>query len=150
MEQERETMEGKRPGVLVVDDDLLFATRIESVLTKSGYAPKVIDNEPEAVAWAREHRLALSIVNFNSKNIPAAEVVEKLKALPHPAPALGFVSHTWIPQVRPNAMAAGCDLLVANSALAMRLPQLVAKLAPLDGSAARLAEAAALGADEDE
>jgi hypothetical protein len=42
---------------------------------------------------------------------------------------LGFVSHVWMPQVRPNALAAGVDLLVANSALSMRLPQLVAELA---------------------
>ena len=50
-------------------------------------------------------------------------------------PVVGFLSHTFIPQVRAEAKAAGFDLLVPNSSIAMRLPQLMARLAPLDGSA---------------
>ena len=38
-------------------------------------------------------------------------------------------------------MRAGVDLLVANSAMAMRLPQLVTKLAPRDGSQATIPDA---------
>ena len=56
------------------------------------------------------------------------EVVKRIKARPDPPPVLGYCSHVSMPQIRTNAMAAGCNLLFANSALSMRLPQLVAKV----------------------
>lgn len=136
-------------AVLVVESDLFFSARIESVLTKLGYEVKILGDEERAVRWAAENSPALAIVNFGSSKFAPAEIVEKLKALPRTFPVMGFVSHKWLPEVRPNAMAAGCDLVVANSALNLRLPQLVARLIPDDGSAANIAEAAQL-VEEDE
>lgn len=138
------------PEVLVVEDDLLFSVRIEKTLQKLGYRPFVIGDREAALEHAAARTPVLTIVNFNSEKLEAAELVERLKALPNPAPVLGFVSHTWIPQVRPNAMAAGCDLLVANSVVAMRLPQLMEKLAPRDGSAIRMAEAVQMAAEDED
>jgi CheY-like chemotaxis protein len=137
-------------AVLVVNDDLFFTARIESTLRRLGYQVAVARSLEDAVASAEARPPALAIVNFGSERINPPEVVRHLKALPHPAPVLGFVSHTWIPQVRPNALAVGCDLLVANSAIHRRLPQLVVRLAPLDGSAARVQEAASLAEDEED
>jgi CheY-like chemotaxis protein len=127
-EGERENVSAA-PEALVVEDDLFFAVRIETTLKKLGYAVHVVGSEEEAVAQAEASPPALVIVNFGSRTFAPGDVVKRLKALPKAAPVLGFVSHVWIPQVRPNALAAGVDLLVANSALSMRLPQLVADLA---------------------
>lgn len=135
--------------ILVVEDDLFFGVRIEKTLQKLGYAVRMAKSRDEALALAEAHPSALVIVNFGRDQLEPLEVVRRIKALPHAPPVLGFVSHKWIPQVRPNAMAAGCDLLVANSALSMRLPQLVAKLAPQDGSAVSVSEAAQV-ANQDE
>src|SRR5437870_2764746 len=104
-----------KPRVLVVDDDLFFAVRIETTLKRLGYDVRVVGNADAAVALAQERRPALAIVNFGSDRLPAGEIVERLKALPHASPVLGFVPHKQMPYVRPNAMAAGVDLLVANS-----------------------------------
>ena len=137
MENKAET----RPRVLVIDEDLLFSVRIEKTLQKLGYEVYVAGSSEEALDTAEGHSLALTIINYGRENLSPLATTEKLKALPQPAPVLGFVSHKLIPQIRPDAMSAGCDLLVANSALTMRLPQLVEKLAPLDGSAAMIIEA---------
>lgn len=138
-----EKTNAQQPGneVLVVDDGLLFSVRIENILRKLGYSVKVVGNEPEARAWANAHPLVLAIINFGSERTSAADTVRHLKALPHPPAVLGFISHTWIPQVRPAAMEAGCDLLVANSVISTRLPQLVARLAPLDGATVEIPDA---------
>ena len=119
-------------NILVVENDLFFSARIESVLKKLGYAVEVIGNKELALEYARRHKPALAIVNFGSDRIAPADVTRHLKELPDPPPVLGFCPHVWMPQVRPNAIAAGCDLLVANSALTMRLPQLVAKLLQIE------------------
>ena len=145
-----ESAVSKRPEVLVVEDDLLFSVRIENTLKRLGYAVTVLGNGPEAIAHAERHAPALAIVNFGKESTNPSEVVKHLKRLPDAPPVLGYVSHVWLPQVRPNAMAVGCDLLVANSALTMRLQQLVARLAPLDGSAARVHEAAQFAEDAEE
>lgn len=130
-----------RPQVLVMDEDLLFSVRIEKTLQTAGYEVHVTGNREEALEIAGGHHLALTIINFGRENLSPLETTSKLKAMPNSAPVLGFLSHKLIPQVRAQAMEAGCDLLVANSALVMRLPQLVEKLAPLDGSAAQIIEA---------
>jgi len=147
-EQHKSSETNSRAEVLIVNDDLFFTARIESTLRRLDYQVAVARSLEDAVASAEAHPPALSIVNFGSERINPPEVVKHLKSLPHPAPVLGFVAHTWIPQVRPSAMAVGCDLLVANSAIHRRLPQLVARLAPLDGSAASVQEAAQLAEDE--
>ena len=130
-----------RPRVMVIDEDLLFSIRIETTLKKLGYEVYVTKNPEEALSIAQEDRLSLTILNYGREALNPLDTTAKLKALLQPAPILGFLSHKLIPDIRVAAREAGCDLLVANSALVMRLPQLVARLAPLDGSVAQIVEA---------
>ena len=125
-EQPETTIENR--NILVVEDDLFFSVRIESVLKNLGYAAQVISDKAQALEYARQHKPALVIINFGSDRVAPADVTRLVKELPAPPPVLGFCPHVWMPQIRPNALAAGCDLLVANSALTMRLPQLVEKM----------------------
>jgi CheY-like chemotaxis protein len=127
--------ESEKPKVLVLEDDLLFSVRIEKTLTHLGYAPAIFTHSADAIAFAEQNTLRLALVNFSSEQQSPGEVVKRIKAQPDPPPVLGYCSHVSMPQIRPNAMAAGCNLLVANSALTMRLPQLVAKVlaGPKDG-----------------
>lgn len=150
MSQSAIPVEPANRHVLVVEDDLFFSVRIENMLQGAGYIPQVVTDAVQAVACAASVPTALVIVNFGSDRLSPAEVTRRVKALPDAPPVLGFVPHKWMPQVRPAALGAGCDLLVANSALVRRLPQLAARLAPLDGANVSIAEAAALGADEEE
>jgi CheY-like chemotaxis protein len=131
----------RKPGILVVDEDLLFSVRVESTLQKRGYEVYVTGNPEEALDIAQENPLSLIIINYGREGLKPMETTTKLKKLYQPAPVLGFLSHKLIPAVREEAREAGCDLLVANSALVLRLPQLVEKLAPLDGSVPQIVEA---------
>lgn len=120
--------ESEKPKVLVLEDDLMFSVRIEKTLMHLGYAPSIFTHSAEAIAFAEQNTLALALVNFSSEQQAPGEVVKRIKAQADPPPVLGYCSHVSMPQIRPNAMAAGCNLLVANSALTVRLPQLVAKV----------------------
>ena len=123
-----------QPNVLVIEDDLFFSVRIETMLQKMGYAVSVIGDHAQALEHARLHKPVLVVINFGSDRLAPADTTRHLKELPDAPTVMGFVPHVWMPQVRPNAMAAGCDLLVANSALVMRLPQLVTKLLAKEGN----------------
>ena len=127
-----------KPVALVIEDDLFFSVRIETVLQKMGYAVTVISDHTKALEQAALSQPVLVVINFGSDRLSPADTVRHLKTLSEPPAVMGFVPHVWMSEVRPAAMAAGCDLLVANSALVMRLPQLVAKL--LGGSKPELSE----------
>ena len=127
--------ETAKPKVLVLEDDLMFSVRIEKTLTHLGYAPFIFTHSAEAIAFAEQNTLRLALVNFSSEQQSPGEVVKRIKAHADPPPVLGYCSHVSMPQIRPNAMAAGCNLLVANSALTMRLPQLVAKVLAIPADA---------------
>jgi DNA-binding NtrC family response regulator len=121
------------PTVLVLEEDLLFGVRIEKTLKTLGYMPQRESTPDKALAFAEENSLALCIVNFNSKHYNAVAFAAQFKAITPSVTLLGYLSHKIIPEVRPAAKAAGCDLLVPNSSIATRLPLLLAKLAPHDG-----------------
>jgi CheY-like chemotaxis protein len=130
-----------KPGILVIDEDLLFSVRVETTLQKRGYEVYVAVDPDDALAIAETNVLNLIIINFGREGLRPLETTTKLKALFQPAPILGFLSHKLIPSIREQARDAGCDLLVANSALVLRLSQLVEKLAPIDGSVSQIVEA---------
>ncbi|HLJ53651.1 MAG TPA: response regulator [Chthonomonadaceae bacterium] len=137
-----------RLRVLVIDEDLLFSTRVESTLLKLGYDVDVVSDPDQAVEMAADYRPALTILNFGREGLRPLETVSKLKEQDQPGPVLGFLSHKLIPDVREAAREAGCDLLVPNSALVMRLAPLVERLAPRDGSYAQIVEAEELAEAE--
>ncbi len=118
-------METPLPLVLVIENDLMFAVRVESVLKKLGYRVKVVGDSAKAIAFATENPIHLAIVSMGRERLSPLETISRLKALQNPAPVLGFLSHTLIPQIREQAKAAGCSLLVPNSAIITRLPLLM-------------------------
>ena len=116
------------PIALVIEDDLFFSVRIEKTLQALGYTVSVATTSEQALSQSAANSPDIVIINFGNERIDAAATVEHLKNAHHAAKVLGHVSHVNMAFVRPNAIHAGCDLLVANSALTMRLPQLVEKL----------------------
>ena len=139
------------PQILVVDDDLFFSVRVETTLKKLGYGVEVVGSAEKAMEIVSRSSIGLVIINFRASKYSASDLVRALKQQ-NPSPSvLCFMPHKQMPELKPLAREAGADLIVANSALTMRLPQLVAKLAPLDGAKPSLIEARALqGDDEDE
>lgn len=135
-------------AVLVAVNDLFFALPIENALKRMGWEPAVVDSCDAALAHARERLPDMAIVDFGRADLEPARLVAGLKAIRREIAVLGFISHKSLAAARPAARAAGCDLLVANSALSARLPQLLERLAsrrPED--AGKLQEMAADPAD---
>lgn len=116
------------PRVLVVEDNLFFSVQIETALKRMGYEVEVVSEGERALASATGRSPLLAIVNFGNPRLAPADLVRQLKALPEPPTVLGFCPHVQMAEIRPDALAAGCDQLVANSALTLRLPQIIEKL----------------------
>ncbi|CEK19717.1 response regulator [Chthonomonas calidirosea] len=118
------------PTVLIVNPDLLSSSRLESALKSLGWS--VITARTQDEALARLHHLTptLVLINFNIEGLQPLVITERAKSLHPSIKVLGFISHTRLSEMRPKAQIAGCDKLVANSALQERLPQILAGLFP--------------------
>jgi CheY-like chemotaxis protein len=123
---------------LLVDNDLFFAARILSVLQRAGYPTEQAASMEQALEKVEALRPALVILNLASAHSGGIDLIRRLKALPDPPRVLAFLSHMQIPAVREEVLAAGADRLCANSAVSLRLPDLVREV--LHGEGARVEE----------
>jgi DNA-binding response OmpR family regulator len=114
-------------SALIVESDLLFSVRLERALAAAGFEPHVVGQIEEGVR-ACAYAPALAIVNCGSPRLPGAEAVRALRAALPDLPILGYMPHTRMPELKAAAREAGCDLVVANSAVAQRLPRILERL----------------------
>ena len=110
---------------LLVNDDLFFSGRLVSVLTKQGFDVSVAANAALALESARQKSAELVIVNANSRVIDAPELIRQMRSESKACRIIAFLSHTRIPESRDRILGAGADRLCANSAITMRLPEIV-------------------------
>lgn len=112
--------------VLCVLDDLLFSVKI-STAAKSLAVPVYFERNPdEVVSSVRTKNPTLVIFDLNSLKMRPLDAVSALKADPslRGIRTLGFVSHIDAATTE-AARAAGIDRVVARSAFAAQLPQLL-------------------------
>lgn len=118
-----------RPShTLLIDSDLFLAIRLTKGLEKMGSAVVTVDSSEAAVVAAQSVPPDLILINFGRENLRPLETVGNLRSQGVVAAILGYVSHTRIPDLRPQSKAVGCDLLVANSAITKRLDSIVSRL----------------------
>lgn len=122
--------------IVVVDDDLLFSTRITSALIALGHRPlpaaslaafrKALSGGPDAV-----------IFNLASLRLDAVEAIREAKAAASTRgiPLLGFCGHADTAR-QAAARAAGCDLVATNGEVASHLERLLTALLPIPRSPA--------------
>src|SRR5690242_14147936 len=72
-----------------------------------------------------DFRPNLVILNLASPALGGAGLIRRIKSGSPDTRVVAFLSHTRIPDVRAEVMAAGADKLCANSAISMRLPDIV-------------------------
>jgi CheY-like chemotaxis protein len=115
--------------VLVVEDDLLFASKLGSALRGLNLAWERAASPSAALSQVERRAPALVVVNLACRGFDPVAVIRTLKAHPHThrVPLLGFVGHKDRRQ-REAARAAGADIVVANSVIALRFAALVRKL----------------------
>ena len=118
--------------ILLLENDLMFGVRLEKGFQKLGYEVVTIGTEAQLAASLSEDAPALAVLNFAGKTPAPLDATARLHHAFPEIPLLGYYSHTKIPEIRSEAKAAGLTLLVPNSAIATRLPQLIARLLPED------------------
>ncbi len=116
--------------VLVLDDNLLSRTAILNQLRRSGHAPELASNIPEALAAATQHHPHFVLINLAATTFDPLVLIQAFRKDPHlsPCPLVGFCGHLEHAR-QTSAREAGCHYIITN---AQALRQLAATLAMLD------------------
>ena len=115
--------------ILVVNNDLIWGTKIAEVVLQAGLQYVLAKTEQEAIDQARLLRASLIVIDLGVKSLDAMALIKRLKqdAELKEVPVLGYTFHTdqatW-----QKGVAAGCDQVVARSALQQALGKAIAKI----------------------
>jgi CheY-like chemotaxis protein len=114
--------------IIVVVEDLLFLSKIQQTAQMLGISIEAVA-AAKVEERARATPVSALIVDLNHRSGGAVELVRALKA--HSAtrgiPITGFLSHVQ-EELAAAARAAGCDRVLARSAMTRQLPELLKAL----------------------
>ncbi len=113
--------------VLAAVDDLLFGSKIRVAAGQAGVEVMFARTPEEILQRVRELKPALVIFDLNSRPTDPLATIAALRADPSVAdtPTIGFASHVQ-GDVIEAAREAGVDRVLARSAFASQLPELLA------------------------
>lgn len=113
--------------VLAVVDDIFFRSKIRTTAKGTGADVTFARSDAEVLEQARSARPSLIILDLNGQKVDPIAVLGALKQDPVTAsvPTLGFVSHVQTNLID-AARAAGCDTVMARSAFAANLADILA------------------------
>ena len=108
-------------AVLVVTDDLFFASKIEAVAAQLGVSLRLIPDlsRTAEVFGCAPYRLA--IVDLNASKGASLDAVQEIRRRDPQLPILGFCSHVQL-KLQEQAKSAGCTEVVPRSVFARQLP----------------------------
>ena len=112
--------------ILAVVDDLLFRSKIRATAKAVGVDVAFVPSAGDILEQARAHQPSLVIIDLNSDKgdpIGAVAALKKDEALASTR-TLGFVSHVHTGLIH-AARAAGADDVLARSAFATQLPDIL-------------------------
>jgi CheY-like chemotaxis protein len=117
--------------VLVAVDDLLFSSKIRATAKNVGVDVAFARTPADILAQARSLKPALVIFDINCAKADPISTVAALKADPelNGIPTAGFVSHVDTSLIM-AARGAGMDEVMARSAFAANLPQILTEREP--------------------
>lgn len=123
------THETPQQRAALIDDNLLFTSSISAGLAKLGLAAEVISSPNGVVERLAAAPPVVVLVNLSSDRLRPLELVRAIKAEPRLAgiPIVGFVGHTEQSRIA-AAREAGCDRIVANSAVTGDLGSVLGRL----------------------
>jgi CheY-like chemotaxis protein len=115
--------------VLVLEDDLFFASRVEAGIRSNGYRARFVTDITE-LSEALKAAPVLILANAGSQRVPWPRMIELAQArrLRLHAAVVGYGPHVDL-ELRQRALEAGCDAVVARSAVANNLASLLERYA---------------------
>jgi len=112
--------------IIAVLDDLFFTVKIADAAKRAGLQVKFVKT-PEAAKERLQEKPVAIIIDLNYSSIDPVPLVSQMKQSEfREIPIIGYVSHVQI-ELKQRAQEAGCDTVLARSALASSLPQLLRK-----------------------
>ena len=115
--------------VLALVDDLMFRSKIKSTATQMGVGVTFTGSRESALAAMKQDVPVLVILDLNNPRTDPLGTVAAMKQDERLASVriVGFVSHVDLTTID-AARAAGVEEILARSAFAMKLPDLLASL----------------------
>ena len=120
------------PVLLVVSDDLMLPSRIREAAKPLGYAVQTVASETGVWDAVRKTPAPQALlVGLTARRMNPLALIVALKADAQTAilPIIAFAGHVET-EKHQAAREAGADFVVANSSVALHLPQLLKRFAP--------------------
>ncbi|MBI4897050.1 MAG: hypothetical protein HY827_01615 [Actinobacteria bacterium] len=111
------------PGVVLLTDDLLFGSKVESMIRGAGAVPLLVSAPADATRVSRESSAVLLIVDLVSDGFDGIGVAARADGVP----LLGYYAHTD-DDVRRRAIASGFTQVVPRSRMAREGQSLIKSL----------------------
>lgn len=140
----------QQPTVVAVIDDLFFQAKVRAALQHLGLAAEIVPNRGRLHARLQAGEApVLIIVDLTLRSGDAVALIRELRAAQRgrSTPVLAFGAHVAVETQR-QALQAGATQVVAKSAFAKRLPQLVRQF--VSGAAAECSVSAPAEGGRDE
>ena len=117
----------KTGKIVVAVDDMFFAAKILNAAQNVGRDVERVSSLEALEESVAKQTPALLILDLNSSRLQPIATIKTLKAKQALAsvPILGFLSHVQI-ELKRQAEAAGCDLVLPRSAFSQRLAEILA------------------------
>jgi PleD family two-component response regulator len=125
---EPEALEGK---IIVAVEDMFFAAKILGAAQRVGRQVDRVKTKEELTEAAANPAVALIIMDLNSAQLQALDIIETFKSDPTLAaiPILGFLSHLQV-DLKHRAEELGCDYVMPRSAFSQTLPDILSGKMP--------------------
>lgn len=110
--------------ILAVVSDLFFSVKLTEAAKRSGLALEFV-KEPKEVIEKAQDKPSLIIFDLNFEAVQPIKLITKLKAKTETKSIslIGYLSHIQV-ELKQQAQEAGCDMVMARSALSQNLPQI--------------------------
>jgi PleD family two-component response regulator len=110
--------------VLAVVSDLFFTVKLTEAAKRSGLALEFV-KEPKEVIEKAQTKPSLIIFDLNFESAQPLKLITKLKSKTETKgiSLIGYLSHIQA-ELKQQAQEAGCDMVMARSALSQNLPQI--------------------------
>jgi DNA-binding NtrC family response regulator len=88
--------------ILALDDVVDAAVLVQRILSKKGHEVAVFTEEEDALAYARQHKVDLAILDIKLKKMSGIEILEELKKVD---PAIRAIMLTGYPTIETARLA---------------------------------------------
>lgn len=109
--------------ILAVVSDLFFSVKLSEAAKRASLALEFVKEQEQVLHKAHHEKPALIIFDLNFDSVEPIHLITRLKGAPETKGInlIGYLSHVQ-GELKHTAQEAGCDMVMARSALSQNLP----------------------------